>query len=402
MKILFIHTFYSPDIVGGAEVVLQSLAEGAKARGIEVAILTTTDKPGLHQDEVNGIRVWRAGLRNLYWHKYSQRPNVIERRLWHLIDMYNPLMKKYIRTVVSIEKPTVASVHNLPGFSISAWSALQEAGIPIVQVLHDHYLLCPANTMYRNNQNCKQSCTSCKMMRLPHKSMSQDVSGVVGVSNYLLNRHMDAGYFKGVTNRRVIYNTRTPQELGITEDAPSPHPKLPLRFGFIGSLTPVKGIELLLETYTQNSFPVSELLVAGVGDNNYVEKLKRIASGQPVRFLGRVAPCDFYPHVDIVIIPSLWNEPLGTVIMEAMIFGKPVIASNTGGSPEMIVDGVNGILFNPKSPHALLIAMKKLFYNPDLASQVSEEKQKYREKFMNRTYFLDQHLSCYTEAQKPC
>lgn len=400
MKILFIHTFYSPDIVGGAEVVLQSLAEGAKSRGIDVAILTTTDKPGLHQDEVNGIRVWRVGLRNLYWPKYNEQPSTIQRRLWHIVDIYNPWMTRFVQMVISLERPTVASVHNLPGFSLSAWSALKQASIPIVQVLHDHYLLCPKNTMYKNQQNCINQCFPCKLMRLPHKSMSQHVSGVVGVSDYILSRHLDAGYFQGVMNRRVIYNTRTTQEIGLSlRQERKMDSNCPLRFGFIGALQPVKGIELLLRTYTEHAFSRSDLWVAGSGETGYVEKLKRIAEGHPIHFLGRVTPAEFYSKVDVVIVPSLWNEPLGMVVMEAIIYGKVVIAANSGGIPEMIIDGENGLLFNPEKPNELFDVMARLSKNPDLHEHLAEGTASCRARFMDRDHFLDAHISVYQEAE---
>jgi glycosyltransferase involved in cell wall biosynthesis len=401
MKILFIHTLYAPDIVGGAEIVLQSLAEGARSRGIEVAILTTTDKPGLLQDEVNGIRVWRVGLRNLYWHKYSERPGTIQRRLWHVIDIYNSLMTPFVNKVVSMERPTVASVHNLPGFSLSAWSALRRSGVPIVQVLHDHYLLCPASTMYRHQHNCIKQCSSCKLMRLPHKSMSQYVSGVVGVSNYILSRHLDAGYFEGVKNRRVIYNTRTAREIGLSfRQEIQTDSNRPLSFGFIGALHPVKGIELLLRTYTEHEFPGSDLWVAGTGEIGYVDKLKRIAEGHPVHFLGRITPAEFYSQVDVVIVPSLWNEPLGTVIMEAMIYGKVIIATNTGGSPEMIINGENGLLFNPEMPNGLFDAMVQVAGSPDLRKHLAEGADRHRARFMDRDHFLDEHISIYTDVER--
>jgi len=401
MKILFIHTLYAPDIVGGAEIVLQSLAEGARSRGIEVAILTTTNKPGLHHDEVNGIRVWRVGLRNVYWHKHSKRPGTIQRRLWHVIDIYNPLMAPFVQKVISLERPTVASVHNLPGFSLSAWSALRRSGVPIVQVLHDHYLLCPASTMYKHQHNCISQCASCKLMRLPHKSMSRYVSGVVGVSNYILSRHLDAGYFEGVTNHRVIYNSRTAREIGLSvRQKIETDSNRPLRFGFIGALNPVKGIELLIRTYTENEFPGSELWVAGAGEIDYVEKLKRIAKGHPVHFLGRINPAEFYTQVDVVIVPSLWNEPLGTVIMEALIYGKVIITTNTGGSPEMIIDGENGLLFNSEKPNELLDAMVRLTASPDLRKHLAEGADRQRARFMDRDHFLDEHISIYMDAER--
>ncbi|WP_279116743.1 glycosyltransferase family 4 protein [Acidithiobacillus thiooxidans] len=400
MKILFINNFYSPDIIGGAEIILKMLAEGARSKGIDVAVLATTDIPGLHQDEVNGVRVWRAGLRNIYWHKYSERPGMLRRRVWHLADLYNPLMIGLVKQVISIEQPTVASVHNLAGFSVSTWSALTEAGVPIFQVLHDHYLLCPAATMYKSGNNCTTQCATCGLMRLPHKLLSRNVAGVIGVSNYILNRHIEAGFFHGVDNRNVIYNTRTEQDIGllITHDDSSKGNR-PLRFGFIGALTSVKGIEMLLNVYVNHPFPNTELIVAGTGDINYVRKLESMAAGHPVCFLGRVNPAEFYSSVDVVIVPSLWNEPLATVIIEAMICGKVIIASNTGGSSELIFDKQNGLLFEPDDPNALHDAITRVSDDLSLRSRLVDGAISIRRDFMDRDRFLDAHISCYRGAE---
>jgi glycosyltransferase involved in cell wall biosynthesis len=238
------------------------------------------------------------------------------------------------------------------------------------------------------------------VMRKPHKSMSQNISGVVGVSNYILNRHLETGYFNGVPNKQVIYNTRTAQELGLNAKTKEPDGFRPLRFGFIGALNPVKGIELLLQTYIGHDFPGSELWVAGVGEAGYVEKLLNIADGYSVHFLGRVKPIEFYPLVDIVIVPSLWNEPLGTVIMEAMIFGKPVIATDSGGSSEMIVDGENGLLFSPDRPTELLTAMRNLCANQEMRARLSEGASRGGVRFMNRVRFLDEHITIYMAAEE--
>jgi glycosyltransferase involved in cell wall biosynthesis len=185
----------------------------------------------------------------------------------------------------------------------------------------------------------------------------------------------------------------------LTGKIKEPDGNRPLRFGFIGAINSVKGIELLLHTYIKNPFHDTELLVAGVGNSEYSDKLKLSATGHTVRFLGRVKPADFYPLVDVVVVPSLWNEPLGTVIMEAMIFGKAVIASNTGGTPEMVVDGENGLLFNPDNPSGLLDAMARLSASQDLRARLAEGADRCRARFMDRDRFLDEHISCYMDAE---
>ncbi|MBU2818033.1 glycosyltransferase family 4 protein, partial [Acidithiobacillus ferrooxidans] len=65
-------------------------------------------------------------------------------------------------------------------------------------------------------------------------------------------------------------------------------------------------------------------------------------------------------QVDIVVVPSLWQEPLGLVVAEALAFGKPVIASKRGGIPEMIKDGENGLLFEPNRPEDLQESLHRL------------------------------------------
>ncbi len=79
MKLLFVSSLYAPDIGGGAEIILQRTVEGLQARGHKVAVLATGAKAGLQQDTINLVRVYRAGLRNFYWHFTTQRPGRLTR-----------------------------------------------------------------------------------------------------------------------------------------------------------------------------------------------------------------------------------------------------------------------------------------------------------------------------------
>jgi glycosyltransferase involved in cell wall biosynthesis len=401
LKILFLNSFYAPDIVGGAEVVLQSLVEGIASQGIDVAVLTTTDQSGLHRDEVNGVPVWRAGVRNIYWHKPSPLSrSFLARQFWRLIDIYNPFMRQYISDVVIAEKPTVASVHNLAGWSASAWSALLHNNIPIVQILHDYQLMC-RGLMFKAGIDCRRQCLSCNLIRHPHKRISAHISGVVGVSHSVLNRLLDAGYFKGVLEKRVIYNSRTRDELNGNHDASRHNMEhTPLRFGYIGALAQHKGVELLVRSFVQAAIPDTELYIAGTGDTAYTERLKEIARISRVRFLGQVHPAEFFLLADVIVVPSLWNEPLATVVIEAMAFGKPVIASAVGGNPEMIIDGVNGIIFDPNHPDQLISAIQRLKDDHILYEHMSRETVQRSRLFTDRLRFVRQHLEAYCAAEQ--
>lgn len=395
------NSFYAPDLVGGAEVVLQSLVEGIASQGIGVAVLTTTNRPGLYREEINGIPVWRAGLRNLYWHKPSARsPLFLSRQIWRVLDIYNPLMRRFVADVVEAEKPSVVSVHNLAGWSASAWSVLLNKGVPVVQVLHDYQLMC-RGLMFRRGTDCRTQCSGCSLMRLPHKQMSRHLSGVIGVSCSVLERLVDAGYFKGVSEKVVVHNARSREELGgefAGFEEQQAH--TPFRFGYIGALAPHKGIEILIRSYAQTPPLNTELWIAGEGGGEYTSKLNEMAKGAPIKFVGKAAAAEFLRSVDVVVVPSLWNEPLGTVVIEAMAFGKPVIASLVGGNPEMITDGVNGLLFKADSPNEMLSAMQRLSTDKTLCKRMGTEAKRSSHCFMNRQRFVEEHLNVYRSAEK--
>lgn len=395
MKVLFINSFYYPDIGGGAERTLQLLVEGLAQTGTEAVVLATTDKPGLKRDEINGVPVWRAGLRNLYWHHRMRPASPLVRRAWHAIDVNNPLMGSYVSKVLELENPDAVSCHNLPGWSIAAWSRLIQHNIPFLQVLHDAYLICPRSTMFRTGRFCSQQCFQCRLMRLPHRSLSRRARAVVGVSEFILAAHTSLGYFKDVPIQKVIHNARNETQLG-SLGAPIAQ-GVPLRFGYIGSLSPVKGVRLLLDVFRSKRPRGSELWLAGSGDKTYEGFLVSEFASSEIRFLGQTPPRDFYPHVDVVIVPSVSQEPLGMVVAEAFAFGRPVIGARRGGIPEMIEDGINGFLFEPNRPDELAAAMNRLAGDPSLSARMGTEARASAKRFLDTERFISSYRSVYEE-----
>jgi glycosyltransferase involved in cell wall biosynthesis len=66
-----------------------------------------------------------------------------------------------------------------------------------------------------------------------------------------------------------------------------------------------------------------------------------------------VDPAQFFTEIDVLLVPSLWYEPLPRVIQEAYAAGVPIVGSRRGGIPELIEDGVTGLLFDPDVPKTL-------------------------------------------------
>src|SRR5690606_22558241 len=115
----------------------------------EVAVLSLVPEKVFEETEVDGVKVYRAGLKNFYWPYGKQRPAIAKRLAWHVRDSYNRAMRAYVREVLQREKPDVVSCHNLAGWSIAVWDEIHQNGVPIVQVLHDMYLLCANSNMFR-------------------------------------------------------------------------------------------------------------------------------------------------------------------------------------------------------------------------------------------------------------
>lgn len=370
MRILFINTLDSKEKGGGVEHFTWDLMCALKDKGYQCILLSTKNnasEPDLSFYERNGIKVYCAGIRNFYWPHQKKRRSLHLKFLWHFCDIYNPLMENYIFDVVFKEKPDIAILQNLSGWSASSWNALKRLQIPVIQVLHDYYLICPKCTMRNKEKNCTYQCLQCKIFRMPHIQLSQSVTAVVGVSRYILNTHLRLGYFKDVPINRVIHNFRNPTSLGVCNEKEESLFRCDrnLILGFIGRLDPVKGVPRLIyavkDLVTIN--PNIKLLIAGDGEASYVNFLKNIiGENQNIMLIGKVDQHEFYPYIDVLVVPSLWNEPQGIVVIEAFAYGKPVIAANKGGIPEMIQDGYNGFLIDTDDceNHQLKDKIKKM------------------------------------------
>lgn len=347
MRILFINVLYAPLIGGGAEISLKNLVEGIHDLGYQVKVLSFWDKDD-KEEIVDGIPVYRAKIPNIYLPYGKIRQPFLKRRLWHILDIYNPLSKKIVLNQIRDFKPDIISIHNIPGWSCSIWDAIKEANVPAIQVLHDLYLLCPTN-MFKNNSICKNRCFVCRLIRYPYKLKSNHIKAVVGISKFILDWYLSYGYFKDVPIKKVIYNSRKLNIIDFKKDIDYKF----VNFGFIGALAPNKGIEILLKVYHKIKKPNYRLFIAGSGKHEYEHYLKLKYKDDTIFFMGRVNPEEFFKKVDVTIVPSRWYEPLGMVVVESFAFGVPVIGSKIGGIPEMIQEGLNGMLFDPYNENEL-------------------------------------------------
>lgn len=209
--------------------------------------------------------------------------------------------------------------------------------------------------MHRGGNNCSSQCGSCAVITQPRRRASKLVDGVIGNSRYVLDLHLRADYFPNAKHRTVIsgsYDTKI-SESDITDRSSGP-----LRLGYLGRLDPTKGLDWLVEQIRRVKPGMVELLVAGKGSEDYEAALRSKSAGLPIRFLGHVAPGAFFPLIELLVAPSIWNEPHGRIIYEAYAHGIPVAAPARGGMPELIEDGCNGFILRPDSDDLLSVIQK--------------------------------------------
>ncbi|MGI6452587.1 MAG: glycosyltransferase family 4 protein [Syntrophomonadaceae bacterium] len=155
--------------------------------------------------------------------------------------------------------------------------------------------------------------------------------------------------------------------LGLKPDWPT--------ISMIARLHPVKGHQFLLEAAQEmrdNGLNPQFLLVGEGVHRKPIEKMiARLGLQDSVVMTGYYESVeDIYAVSDILCVPSIM-EGLGLVILEAMYFGVPVVASKIGGIPEIIEDGVDGLLVPPRDHQALAQALSRLLQNPGLAAEIA-------------------------------
>ena len=347
LKIVLINTLYSPNFVGGAERSVQMLAEMLVKLGHSVSVISLQETNStLSFNTINGVKAYYLSNKNIYWPFNEDKVSKRKKIFWHTKDTYFSLYKNEIKSVLEKETPDIVHTNNLSGFSTSVLKAIKSLGYPIVHTARDYYLLCYKNTLYKNDSVCQELCKDCNVLsKWKLKNINTKVDYFVGISDYIIQRHLKAGLSSKIPSKR-IYNA-------VKENVPlklNPTRKLKT-FGYIGTLSKAKGVEMMLETFCSNALKNNEwrLKIAGSGQKDYVFELKKKYNNNKIEFLGVVDSTEFYSELDALIVPSLWEEPFGRVVIEAVQMGLIVFVSDNGGLKELseLLDPV--LKFSPSS-----------------------------------------------------
>jgi glycosyltransferase involved in cell wall biosynthesis len=368
MKILIFNTLYYPNIVGGAEKSVQLLAELLLEKGYEPIVISTDTKD--HIDIINGVKVYYLSYRNLYWGIKSSSKSKFLKPFWHTLDIYNPLIKRKISEIIKEERPSVIHTNNLAGFSVAPWICANEEKIPVVHTLRDYYLICVKSTAFKNGMNCEQRCLTCRTYTEYKRLLTKKgyVQHLVGNSQFIIDRHKQLGYFRDTKSTRIFNGAVL--DVGVRDDKYfGSEKKGKLKFLYMGRIEETKGVNLLLNVF--NGLNQVKLYLAGrIHDSTIAKNIEANHYSSNINFLGFVNPKEIIPKVDIVIVPSIWHEPLPRAVLEAYTYDKPVLGSNRGGIPESIKDGVTGFLFDPNNEEELKNIIFRLLDQPEQLSTI--------------------------------
>jgi glycosyltransferase involved in cell wall biosynthesis len=350
MHVALVSTFYYPRLRGGAEHTLHHHAEALAKRGLKVSTFSFHEGDQPERFRHNGVDCHALPVPNVSrCLNAKQRASAGARMLWHLLDVYNPVGGRLLERELRRVRPDLVHTETLPGWSCAAWTTIRRLGLPHVQMLHDYQFTCPMATRFRHNCNCQTTCSPCRPFALFRRVFSRQVSHVIANSHYTRKLHRELGFFRAAKIFDVIYGP-------VAARASRPDSQSPtgtLRVGYLGRLHPTKGLDLLIDEFLESKRPDAVLRIAGAGTEAYDAELRAKCAGKPVELLGHTPAADFLPTIDVLVVPSLWNEPMGRVVIEAASHGVPVIAAARGGIPELVRTGTTGWLFDPSSPGEL-------------------------------------------------
>ena len=178
-----------------------------------------------------------------------------------------------------------------------------------------------------------------------------------------------------------------------------------ITIGIASRLVPDKGHDVAINAFSSlvQRIPTARLLIAGAGPMQpELEALAlRIRPPDRVRFLGYVADMrGFFGACDLVLFPSLpaFGEGFGLAALEAMAAGVPVLASNAGPLPEVVSDGISGLVLPPGEPVAWAEAMVDLATNPARRHQMGEQARIHAQQRFTIEKMADQTVGVYREV----
>lgn len=325
------------------------------------------------------------------------------------------------------EQPDVVHFHHITCLSTTCVAEAKRRGIAVVYTLHDFWLFCSRGQLYREDltlctRHTPKDCVRCMAYHLPIEGGGERIASLLnrardlegsslprGMARWLgtrpfgreaeavaairqrdqdildmcalVDRFLAPSQFLrrqyiefGIPPEKILYWPYGFDHTPWPDQKERPPVRLPIRFGYIGTWMPSKGVDVLVRAFrslpqTQATLDLHGFAVNYHGIDDYEETLLRLADGADnIRFRGAFEPhqlLGLLAKVDVLVVPSVWYENAPLTIHEAFLAGIPVVTSDHGGMAELVTDGVSGWTFRPGDHEDLARVLHQVLAAPE-------------------------------------
>lgn len=395
---------------GGADVVYLNTGQLLTKMGHQVIYFSQKSKSN---HETSSSKYFIEGID--YFNSSIVNRTLLIPRFFYSFEAKNKLEKLIIN-----EKPDITHIHLYKGtLTPSILKTLKKYRVPTILTLHDYGLLCPHNLFIDGkNQICERCVGSTAFNCIIHKcnhssyalssvsavefifnntffSFDKYFNKIITVSNFALDKHM--GAFSEFSDKFTHLYNFYPDLINTPINS--------IKGGyclFYSRLSKEKGAITLLKAWCKINKDI-KLKIAGTGPE--MEALKKIKAEEKltnVEFLGHIEGYvldENIKNASFIIVPSEWYENNPLTVIEAYANGKPVITSNAGGLPEIVIDNKTGFLFEMGNSASLSEAILKA---DNLSTKeyelFSQNARNFAEENFNEKKHYDRLMQIYSEA----
>ena len=398
-KVLVIGSVY-PRFHEDAEVPwLRTSIAHLKKAGLDIQVLAPAYK-GLKSHEIDGVKVNRFRYAPAEWEMLTHEegaPSKMASKPWLQLLAIPYIISGFFKCIKICRKfkPDIIHAHWPFPHAYIALGAAKLFRIPLVLNFHGAELL-----LIRKKKWVKPL-----------------LKFAIGQAQAVFaNSSFTASKIKALRNVDVEWSPYgTTLEFGNrnSEFGMEPHPiNGKFKILFVGRHIERKGICYLIEAAKYLPRDQFEIRIVGVGD--LTEELKKLASesatpnSAEIIFTGKLSPealANEYRTANVFTLPAIVDskgdtEGLGVVLIEAMELGLPIVASNVGGIPDVVVDGETGILVPEKDPQALASAYKRLAAEPELVKQLLAGSRKRIAECFTWDGIIERQIAVYNKLAK--
>jgi glycosyltransferase involved in cell wall biosynthesis len=375
MKIVMVTDFYPP-FLGGVEILVSTVSRELVRRGHDVAVVTLGADALPRAELDGGVRVYRISATA----QRSRRMFSNQTRMW-APPAPDPEATAALHRIVARERPDV--VHGHDWLARSYLPLKRRHGPAFVMSLHYFTLSCPKKSLLYKGSPCSGpalgKCLACAGRHYGTAKGSAVVFAQQAFSRIeraLVDLYLPVSRAAAADNGLASSGPRYMVVPNLVPPAADPSayevmlaelPGQPFLL-FVGDLRPAKGVGVLLDAYRKLAAPPPLVLIGKV----WPDTPRSLPPGVAVlRDWPNSAVREAMRRSLALVAPSLLPEPFGIVVAESLAAGTPVVASATGGIPEIVTDGAEGLLVPPGDVAALTAALERMTRDDGLTATLA-------------------------------